>query len=338
MHLARLPYDPRSVAEFYEQGLEVLGALCDRTWHDRMEVVAEGRAARLWGAGDGLHSGDLHFVQTEASAARDPAREVFPGCPLTFRLAEALRPSPLALERFLLRGEDPGSPPAMAVVEKLWLAQFPEMRRWRFASPFKRTFHFSLLALARCEIQAMDQHWSLHRVTVSLPDGALDEPLAGQFDYGPQNGTSDTVSWPEPDAVRWRELLERVILEDLQHELAGIRARQQESLARELERVDHYFDTYSRELASRASRSKSENVTVKTADRLSAAKAEHARRRTDQVARHEIRVHPHLDALLLIAEPAWSAGLEIEHQHRRQTVEARFIPRARRWVVLGGIE
>jgi hypothetical protein len=226
----------------------------------------------------------------------------------------------------------------MAVVEKLWLAQFPEMRRWRFASPFKRTFHFSLLALARCEIQAMDQHWSLHRVAVSLPDGALDEPLAGQFDYGPQNGTSDTVSWPEPDAVRWRELLERVILEDLQHELAGIRARQQESLARELERVDHYFDTYSRELASRASRSKSENVTVKTADRLSAAKAEHARRRTDQVARHEIRVHPHLDALLLIAEPAWSAGLEIEHQHRRQTVEARFIPRARRWVVLGGIE
>lgn len=40
-------------------------------------------------------------------------------------------------------------------------------------------------------------------------------------------------------------------------------------------------------------------------DRLAVAKAEHARHRADQVARHEIAIVPYVDGLLLVAEPAW---------------------------------
>jgi hypothetical protein len=70
---------------------------------------------------------------------------------------------------------------------------------------------------------------------------------------------------------------------------------------------------------------------MKKADRLAAAKAEHERRRGDQIERHEIRVHPHLDALLFIAEPAWRVELEIERPHRGERLTAQFIPRSRRW-------
>jgi hypothetical protein len=49
--------------------------------------------------------------------------------------------------------------------------------------------------------------------------------------------------------------------------------------------------------------------------------------------RHEIRVHPYLDALLLVAEPAWRAELHVGREHQTQTFEALFVPRARRWVV-----
>ena len=77
------------------------------------------------------------------------------------------------------------------------------------------------------------------------------------------------------------------------------------------------------------------SVKLKTADRLAAAKAEHVRRRADQVARHEIRVHPHLDALLLVAEPAWLARLEIQRRHDPQEVAACFVPRSRRWAASG---
>ena len=35
---------------------------------------------------------------------------------------------------------------------------------------------YSLIALARCDIQAIDQHWSLHRLALSLPGGERDLP------------------------------------------------------------------------------------------------------------------------------------------------------------------
>jgi len=58
--------------------------------------VAEGRAATLWNPLGGLHEVELHFTPADTTSARDAAREVFPGCPLTFQLAEALRPMTMA--------------------------------------------------------------------------------------------------------------------------------------------------------------------------------------------------------------------------------------------------
>jgi len=48
MKIPRLDYDPTSALSFYEESLAALGAICERTWHDRLEVLAEDRAAKLW--------------------------------------------------------------------------------------------------------------------------------------------------------------------------------------------------------------------------------------------------------------------------------------------------
>ena len=116
-------------------------------------------------------------------------------------------------------------------------------------------------------------------------------------------------------------------------ELAAVRARQESYLRRELDRIDAYFANYEEELTARANRNASQNAKVRATDRLAAAKAEHARRRTDQVARHEIRIQPHLDALMLVAEPAWRGSLEVERAHVPRAMEPLFVPRARKWFV-----
>jgi hypothetical protein len=140
---------------------------------------------------------------------------------------------------------------------------------------------------------------------------------------------SATVDWPAPDPAQWSAMLQRAVEEDLAGELSGIRQRQTTHLGRELERIDDYFARYERELVGRASRSAGK---IKTADRLAAAQAEHARHRADQVSRHEITVYPHVDALLLVAEPAWRAPLHLGRAHQApQNLVARFVPRARRW-------
>src|SRR5271157_4617938 len=199
MKLERIPHNPGELLEFYEEGLTQLGALCERTWHDRLEVIAEGRAAKLWHPDGAMHEIELQFAPAETASARDAAREVFPGCPLTFHLAEALRLSPLPLERFVLPEAPPARPPDAAVMEKLWRAQFPDTTRWWLAAPPQPDIHFSLLALARCEIQAMDQHWSLHRVAVSLADGEPDPDLS--HDIGFHQAAADSpaeITWPPP--------------------------------------------------------------------------------------------------------------------------------------------
>jgi hypothetical protein len=223
------------------------------------------------------------------------------------------------------------------VAEKLWRTQFPETNRWQLASPFVAKHHFSLLALVRCEIQAIDQHWSLRRVAVSLTDGTADDALARVVSLAQVDTQApDALVWPTPEPARWHEFLRNALEQELTADLAVIRARQELYLRRELDRVDDYFEHYEQELAARAARSTrrgKETAQLKTDDRLAAASAEHARRRADQVARHEIRAHAHLEALLLIAEPAWETRLNIEQNHRPQTLTARFVPRARRWFV-----
>jgi hypothetical protein len=334
MQLSRLKYDPRAVLDFFDQGLAALGALSERTWHDRLEIIAEGRAAGLWNEQGAMFAGELRFAPPDAAMARDAGREVFPGCPLTFRLAEALRPTPLPLERLVLAEVAPSRPPDAAVAEKLWRGQFPETARWRLLAPFQASFHFSLLVLVRCEVQAIDQHWSLRRLAVSLPDGELDENLAAEIPFAQAEAdVSARMEWPAPDPARWSGLLEKALQRDLADDIAAIRARQENSLRRELERIDDYFEKYEEELTARAGHSGSENVKLKIADRLNAAKTEHLRRRADQVARHEIRIGPQIDALLMTAEKAWYAPLETQRSHAAQAVSARFVPRSRRWFV-----
>ena len=334
MQLTRLKYDPRAVLDFFDQGLAALGALRERTWHDRLEIIAEGRAAGLWNEEGAMFAGELRFAPPDAAMARDAGREVFPGCPLTFRLAEALRPTPLPLERVVLAEALPSRPPEAVVAEKLWRGQFPETARWRLLAPFRACFHFSLLALVRCEIQAIDQHWSLRRLAVSLPDGELDEHLAAEIPFAQAAAEAPAgMEWPAPDPARWSELLQRALERDLAGDIAAMRARQENSLRRELERIDDYFEKYEEELAARAGHSGSENVKLKIADRLAAAKSEHLRRRADQVARHEIRVGPQVDALLMTAEKAWCAPLQTQRGHAVREAEARFVPRSRRWSV-----
>lgn len=331
MKLERASHEPGELLEFYEHGLGALGALCERTWHDRLEVVAEARAAALWNPQGALHEVELHFAPADTNVARDAAHEIFPGCPLTFRLAEALRISPLPLERFV-RPDVAARPPEAAVAEKLWRAQFADTTRWQLTAPFQPDFHFSLVALARCELQAIDQHWSLHRVAISLPDGEADEHLGQEFTfYGSGGETTSEIIWPAPDPAAWHALLQRAFEYELANELLRIRARQEHSLRREVERIDDYFENYAHELSARAGRTVNAQAKMKSADRLAAAKAEHARRRADQVARHEIRIHPHLESLLLVAERAWRAQLRVERSHRAQTLEALFVPRSRKW-------
>lgn len=335
MKIERISYEPGAVAEFYEEGLTALGALCARTWHDRLEVVAEGVTARLWNSDGALHSVELQFAPVAGSSARDAAREVFPGSPLTFKLAEALRPVALSLERAVLAAEGAATrEPDPAVTEKLWRHQFPDTMRWRQTSPFKADFHFSLIALVRCEIQAIDQQWSLHRVALSLPGGAIDDGLAREVGFARlESSGRGPEAWPSPDPAAWSELLRSAMVLEAAGELAGVRARQENRLRRELERVDDYFENYERELSERAQRSG--GAKVKLADRLAAAKAEHARHRADQVARHEIAIVPHVDTVVLVAEPAWRAALQVDRTHQSSaSVTARFVPRARRWEMI----
>jgi hypothetical protein len=332
--LGRLTCDPALLLDFYEAGLAALGAVCARPWHDRLELLAEGRAARLWNPTGELHEGDLRFVAPDAGGPRDAAREVFPGCPLTFKLAEALKASPLPLERVVLAAGDrgAGSAPAHDVAERLWRAQFPDTARWCLATPFARDHHFSVVALARCEIQAIDQQWALCRVAVDLSNGTSDGSLADAFgaaaaDPAPVAG----IDWPVPAPAAWSAWLCDALARDLAPDLAAIRERQQNRLRHEWERIDNYFESYTRELTGRSRRG---TAMAKLTERLAAAPAEQARHRADQAARHEIAVHPHLDALVVVAEPVWRARLEVVRDRRVQQVTARFIPRARRWSVL----
>jgi hypothetical protein len=219
------------------------------------------------------------------------------------------------------------------VAEKLWRAQFPDTHRWRLTGPFKPDHHFSLVALARCEIQAIDQHWSLHRLAIALPGGEPDPALAQEISFARADSQGmPPASWPAPEPARWHALLRAALETELANELDSIRARQENYLRRELERIDEYFEKYEQELAVRAARSSSnKSGNARTTDRLAAAKADHTRRRADQVARHEIRVQPHLDALLLVGEPAWRGAVSLEQARVAQALEALFVPRARRW-------
>jgi len=143
----------------------------------------------------------------------------------------------------------------------------------------------------------------------------------------------EAIPWPRRDPAGWEQLIRAACLEELEIDLEAIRQRQQNYLRRELDRIDDYFESYERELNQRLQRQQHGQAKIKGADRLAATKSEHQRRRLDQVQRHEIRVIPHLDALILLAEPAWKASVTTFQHNEGQRCDAMFVPRARRWVV-----
>jgi hypothetical protein len=332
MKLAKLPHDPGALVDFFHESLESLGALCERTWHDRLQVVAEGRAARLWNAGGELAEKELFFPSPDDTAPRQADHEVFPGCPLTFRLVESLADGGLGLQRAVVAPADKLRAPAPDVAERLWRLQFPATSRWRLETNFAADWHCSLVAVARCEIQAIEQHWSLHRLAISLPDGEPDADLAQNLHLLALTASGPERShWPVPAPEAWQAHLERALELDLETDLTRIRERQEHYLRRELDRVDKYFEDYLGELGGRLARSRSAETKTKLADRRRAAHAEHERRRQDQVQRHEIRIIPHVDTLLLLAEPAWQITLQVsEHGEPRRQI-AVWLPRTRRW-------
>ena len=332
MKLARLSCTPAALIDFYEEGLEALGAICERTWHDRLHVLAEGPAARLWDGQGTLLETELYFVPPGDPGVRHAEREVFPGCPLTFRLAEELRPRPLTLERCVVQSADNSKPPSPELAEKIWHAQMPGTSRWRLEGVLAAHWHFSLLALARGELQAIDQHWSLHRLAVSLADGRRDEALATGLAFLSATEASADIPWPQLDWAAWEQWIKAALMEDLQADLVSIRERQKRYLQRELNRIDSYFEQYKRELGERQRRAHADASRLKAEERLAAAQSEHERRRQDQLQRHEIRVVTHVDALVLLAEPAWRGSVSWWDKGERQTKSALFIPRSRRWV------
>jgi hypothetical protein len=336
MKLARLPYAPGILLDYYEDALGALGALCERPWHDRLQVVAGGAAAALWNAGGTLHSSELRFAPADCASGGVGGFDVFPGCPLTFRVAEALCPVPPVLDRAVLAADSDRPPPEASVAERLWRNQFEDTTRWQIESAFMPAFHFSLVAVTRSEIQAIDQHWSLHRIALSLPDGARDESLSREIGFARLNPRPPAdIPWPANDVAAWSRQLAGALEEELAEEIAAVRSRQESSLARELNRIDDYFDSYARELGQRTHAHASEGAKARMAQRLDAARAEQGRHRADQTARHEIRVKPHFDGLLLVAEPAWRVNLKFERARRHQSASATFVPRSRKWVQPG---
>ncbi len=331
MKLAKLPYTPDALVEFFHESLDSLGALCERTWHDRLQVVAEGSAARLWNADGQLAEKELFFPSPDETAPRQADHEVFPGCPLTFRLVESLADGGLVLHRAVVPPTDKLRAPAPDVAERLWRLQFPATSRWRLETDFAADWHCSLIAVVRCEIQAIEQHWSLHRLAFSLADGEPDDELARNLDLLTLT-TTGPDQWPTLAPAAWQPHLQRALGRDLESELGAIRERQEHYLRRELERVDDYFANYIQELTDRVSRSRSAETKTKLADRRRAAHAEHERRRQDQVSRHEIRIIPHVDALLLLAEPAWKITLLVAEHRESHRQTAVWLPRTRRWL------
>jgi hypothetical protein len=331
MKFSKIPARKEHLIEFFEEGLQSLGAICERPWHDRLEVLAENDAARLWREDGELFSGEILFRDTGSSDPANAQSEVFPGCPFTFRLVEALWRRHLAHCRVCLSSEISVKAPSNDVADKLWQAQFGS-RGGRRTSPFLRTWIFSVVVAVRCEVQANDQSWSSHRFAFTLPDGQRDHSLEFALEQMNQIELAET-DWPSFDPSGMVEWIGRALESELALELSRIKERQQLFLRRELRRIDEYFENYTRELRERMDRQHKDEAVKRYADRLEATRLEHNRRRTDQIERHTIHVVPHVDALLTVAEPAFEARVSWQAGREERTAAALFVPRTRRWHV-----
>jgi hypothetical protein len=294
MKFPKIAPRPEHLLDFFEEGLSSLGAVCERAWHDRLEVLAEGDAARLWLKEGELFSGELYFRDGRLPDSGNPEAEIFPGCPLTFQLVEALWRRHLTHSRVCLLTGSSVKAPAPEVAQKLWQAQFGPCVDWR-ATPFRSAWSFSSVVALRCEIQATDQSWSSHRLAFTLPGGERDSSLEFALEQlSPVEPLGEKPDWPAVECGALSDWIGRALHNELTVELSKMKDRQQLLLRRELSRIDEYFGTYARELRERMNRQRTEEATKRYADRLEATRLEHQRRRTDQIERHTIHVLPHV--------------------------------------------
>ena len=328
MKLSKIPPRPDNLIEFFEEGLGALGGLCERPWHDRLQVLAEGDAARLWREDGSLFEGDLRFPAE--GGPRDARRDVFGGCPLAFALAEALWMKSGRFHCFAAAAESGLKAPTPDTANRLWVAEYGAAPHWR-ADPFVRTEHYSVVVAVRCEVQSIDQAWSCHRLAFSLPGGVRDVTLEQSLDHltPAQNGPA---TWSDVDANQLGEWVNKSLSADLAHELAEVKAQQQRYLTRELIRIETYFSQYEAELTERMARQRKTESKQRFEQRLKAAQADHERKRSEQIARHTIRVIPHIDGCLMVAEPAFRSHVHWISGRETHSVPAVFVPRIRRWI------
>jgi hypothetical protein len=329
MKFPRIPPRAEHLIDFFEEGLHSVGAVCERSWHDRLEVLAEGEAALLLRNDGDLFSGELYFRDAGSPDSGSPDIEIFPGCPLAFRLAEALWRRLLAHSRVCLSRGISLKAPTTEVADKLWQAQFGSFAGWH-ATPFVPAWIYSVVVAVRCEIQANDQSWSSHRLALTLPDGERDPSL--EFALEQMSPVEEVgIDWPALDPASLPDWIGRALNVELAPQLTKVKERQQLFLRRELNRIDEYFENYARELRERSDRQQKAEAIKRYADRLEATRLEHIRRRTDQVERHTIHVRPHVDAVLTVAEPAFAASVTWRSGREERITRALFVPRTRRW-------
>ena len=336
MKFSRIETRSEQLVEFCEETLHSFGAVCERSWYDRLEVLAEGETADLLQTDADFFSGELRFHDTGLSPASSTGIEVFPGCPLIFRLVETLWRRQIPYSRVCLSTGDTAKTPPNDVAERLWYAQFRSRAGWH-ATPFVADWAFSILAAMRCEVQAIDQTWSYHRLGFSLPSGDQDGSLEFMLEQMVRLEEA-RLEWPEPELGVLNQWIGRAIETELAPELSSIKERQQLYLRRELTRIDDYFENYCRELRSRMDHQKKEDAKQRYADRLAATQAEHRRRRADQIERHTIVVIPHVDALLTVAEPAFRTTVSWRAGRDEFNAIALFVPRTRLWHVLSNTD
>lgn len=330
MNHKRLPPDAQLLRDFYESALVRLGAVAERPWHDRLSVLAEGCAARVWSEEKDFLEAEILFPPPESTAQRDAAREVFPGCPLTFQLVEAvLREVPARFRQVI--GDPDARVPGRPVVEKLLRQQLGLGPLTRVSiGEFRPVWHFSIVAGMRAEVVAIDQTWHAVRLAFSLESGEPDPHLEKELEFLPRPQTAalgGSPEWPEIDETRLRDRVRANLLHDLTAPLEAIRKRQEQHLQRELIRIADYFAGYRAELGTRLKRQRTDESRQRYQDRIDASDTEEKRRRDDQVQRHEIRLIPHVDALLLTGERAWRAKVTLPDREAQAT----YLTRARQW-------
>jgi hypothetical protein len=250
---------------------------------------------------------------------------------LTLSICETLL-NQSGLHRAALRtGER--KPPDHTLVERRWNNQFSGHVRMQITTPFVAAAHFSVVAALRCEVQAVDQHWSQHRVAINLKNGESDPQLAEQLAILEPWNDPLPIDWPKLNPEQCRTGLLAALEREALPAVKSIRDRQLQYLQRELATVDRFYRDYEENLASRLNRSRSDSGRAKMQERLEAARQEHQIRRIDQIKRHEIRVNAHVDALLIIAEPSYRTRIQYVCQRREHQCNALWVPRARSWVV-----